>query len=408
MHGPPKRHPAIQAQRGQAFLLLVLLIVVGAGGLIYSMASPGRNAIERDKLTQAALVQAREALIGFAAGLQYSGTERPGNLPCPDVDGFGSQGNNCDSDRVRIGRLPWKSLGLPDLRDGYGEPLWYAVSANFRKSTAAAIALNSNTPGNLTVTGSTPASNVIAIVFAPGPAFGNQDRNPSTTSTCTTTGTSKKNHLCPTNYLENGNENADTTFFTGQVTTTFNDKLLLITSENLFPAVEMRVVQEARTVLRAFYGANGFFPFANAYGDGTYQCTNNQHSGRIPRYFTGNCKQDPAQPDWFGTGVNWPGWFFSNNWHHVVFYAVSSKCAKPTSPACTASGGLLTVSTMPPPNSNIRALFIAPGRALASQARPCATITDCLEDAENTNGDSTYVQPVVSLTVNDRMIIVSP
>jgi hypothetical protein len=29
----------------------------------------------------------------------------------------------------RMGRLPWKTLRLPDLRDGHGERLWYEHAA---------------------------------------------------------------------------------------------------------------------------------------------------------------------------------------------------------------------------------------------------------------------------------------
>lgn len=406
MRATQKCCPGIRAQCGQTFLIMVLLIAVGAGALLYNLVSPGRIAIERDRQTHAALAQAKDALIGFAAGLQYSVTERPGNLPCPDISGFGSQGNNCNSDGVRIGRLPWKSLGLPELRDGHGEPLWYAVSDNFKKSTATGI-LNIDTPGNLTVTGSTPATNVIAIVFSPGPVVGSQDRNPNTTSACATTGTSMKNHLCATNFLEGGNENADTIFVSGPTTTTFNDKLLLITGDALFPPVEMRVAREARIALRTFYNNNLFFPYANAYSDGSYNCTNDELSGRIPQYFTDNCKLLPGDPAW--KNAAWPSWFFPNNWHHHLFYAVASKCAKPISPACIASGGMLTVNNMPSPNNNIRALIIAPGRALAGQPpRPCASVTDCLEDAENTNGDATYTASEVTPTVNDRLVVVSP
>jgi len=32
----------------------------------------------------------------------------------------------------RLGRLPWKTLGLPDLRDAFGERLWYAVSSKHK------------------------------------------------------------------------------------------------------------------------------------------------------------------------------------------------------------------------------------------------------------------------------------
>ena len=32
------------------------------------------------------------------------------------------------------GRLPWKTLAIPDLRDGAGERLWYAVSVRFKRN----------------------------------------------------------------------------------------------------------------------------------------------------------------------------------------------------------------------------------------------------------------------------------
>jgi hypothetical protein len=169
----------------------------------------------------------------------------------------------------------------------------------------------------------------------------------------------------------------------------------------------MRVAREARTVLQAFYTANNFFPFANAYSDSSYACTDNQHSGRIPQYFTASCSLG-SSTNWLGNGAAMPAWFLSNNWHHVLFYAVASKCAKPVSSACAASGDMLTVNNMPPPNNNNRALIITPGRAFAGQARPCAAVTDCMEDAENTNGDSTYTASAVTPTVNDRLVVVSP
>jgi hypothetical protein len=299
-------------------------------------------------------------------------------------------GNECPS---YVGRLPWRTLDLPDLRDASGERLWYALSRAFRDDDSAQ-PINSNTSGTLTVTGSAPATNVIAIVFAPGAVVGAQTHDAANLNSVA-------------NYLEGGNEaSGTTTFITGAASGTFNDRLLAITSDALFPAVETRVAREARTALLAFYNVNSFFPFANAYSDGTYQCTMDQYSGRIPRYFTDQCKADPADPDW--KGATWPNWFFANSWHQVAFYAVASKCAKPASPACSAAGGLITVNNYPPPNSNIQALVIMPGRAFAGQTRPCAAATDCLEDAENTDGDADFTKTAVTPTVNDRLLVVSP
>lgn len=386
------RSPRIRSlQRGQALLAVLAILGIAIGALIYSTVSPVSFAIENDRTTYMALAQARDALIGYAA----KDGNRPGSLPCPDTDNNGSAqlfaGSNCPS---YIGRLPWRTLGLPDPRDGSGERLWYAVSRDFARNPWGAPALNSSTAGQLTITGAAPLSNVIAIVFAPGAVVGSQVRDAA-------------NQNSAASYLEGGNEVSGTTMFTtGSANDSFNDKLLAITSDALFPVVEMRVAREARAVLQSFYGANGFFPYANAYGDDSYSCAENQYTDRIPRFFTDKCKADPADPDW--KGVTWPAWFFNNNWHQVVFYAVASKCARPSSPACSASGSLLTISSMPPPNNNIQALIIMPGRALPGQTRPCAGVSDCLEDPENTNADSVFVKSAITATVNDRLIVVAP
>src|SRR5262249_1597874 len=147
-------------QRGQAMLLSVLLLGVGVSAIVFSFVTPAKTAIESDKKTAAALKQARDALIGRAAADQTI----PGSLPCPDTDDDGSAelfaGNQCPA---YLGRLPWRTLGLPDLRDGSGERLWYALSPNFRDDSSAS-PLNSDTAGQLAITGITPAANVIAII----------------------------------------------------------------------------------------------------------------------------------------------------------------------------------------------------------------------------------------------------
>lgn len=387
-------------QHGQILVAVAFIISIATAAALYTFLNPSPRYVEEQKNTARALAMARDALIGRAAG----DDNRPGSLPCPDrVTSIGTNvpndgiadllvGNECPS---YIGRLPWRTLDLPDLRDGSGERLWYALSRAFRDDDSAQ-PINSNSVGNLSVTGSLTANNVIAVVFAPGAVVGSQVRDAA-----------NANNVA--NYLEGGNEVLGATAFTAAAPSTgFNDQMLAIGSDALFPVVEARVAREARNVLNAFYNdpANGYFPFANAYGDNTYQCTDNQHSGRIPRFFADWCKTDPADPDW--KGVTWPGWFYANNWHEVVFYAVASKCAKPSSPACSASGGLLTVTGLPAPNNNIQALIFMPGRSFTGQVRPCGSVTDCLEDAENTDGDTDFNKPTVTPTVNDRLLVVSP
>src|ERR1700675_860066 len=128
----PRRRRIVARQKGFALMLLLLLVGAGVGAALFSFLSSSRLGLERDQKTTAALAQAKDALIGRAA----SDNNRPGSLPCPDTNNDGSAelfvGNNCPS---YIGRLPWRTLGLPDLRDSSGERLWYALSSTLRDHT---------------------------------------------------------------------------------------------------------------------------------------------------------------------------------------------------------------------------------------------------------------------------------
>jgi hypothetical protein len=383
---------------GQMLVAIAFIVTLFTGAVLYAFASWDTRRHDDVQTTATVLAQAREALIGRAA----ADNNRPGTLPCPDIstnipgtnipnDGIADllSGNECPN---YIGRLPWRTLGLSDLRDASGERLWYVLSRSFRDDDSAQ-PINTNTAGTLSITGKLTASNVIAIVFSPGGAVGTQVRDAANANSVA-------------NYLEGGNEVSGTTAFNAAAPgATFNDQLLAITSDVLFPIVEARVAREARTVLSAFYNSNGFLPYANAYGDGTYRCTDARYSGRIPRFFADWCKINPSDADW--TGASWPAWFFANTWHEVIFYAVSPKCAAPASPACSGPGSFLTVNGQPAPNNNIRSIVIMPGRAFAGQSRPCATASDCLEDAANTDGDVIFSKSPITPTANDRLLVVS-
>jgi hypothetical protein len=370
---------------------MLLVLGIGLGGVAYALLSPHSPELEAQSRTSTALALARDALLGYAA----RDPNRPGQLPCPDTDNNGSAqlyaGSYCPNE---VGHLPWRTLGLPDPRDGSGERLWYAVARAHSRNPASAPPLNADTPGVLAVVGSAPATDVVAIVFAPGTVVGNQRRDAA-------------NQNLAHQYLEGGNETAGTTtFVTAPAGATFNDRLLAVTRDALVAVVEMRVAREARAVLRAFFTAHGYLPFANAYADGTYRCTSGYHAGRIPRFFASECKLSATDPDW--SGVTWPTWFFSNDWHRSLFYAVASRCTQPSLPGCGASGSLLAVTDLAAPNDNLQALLILPGRGLGTQSRPCLAVIDCLEDAENADGDFVYARGSVSAGRNDRLMVVSP
>lgn len=185
------------ARQGGGAMLLALsamiLVAASAGAAVLTSAAASAR---RDSATERALGQAREALIAYAADRPIDSHVGPGYLPCPDLDNDGWAEAICGSlsghlgQAERIGRLPWKTLGLPDLRDGHGERLWYAVSTRYKGllNCAASEACVDMTPpvalGTITVRTSSGAvihdgrladpaaasrGGAAAVVIAPGP-----------------------------------------------------------------------------------------------------------------------------------------------------------------------------------------------------------------------------------------------
>lgn len=414
---PKNRLPPASRQRGVALMLLLLLVSVGALAVFLSGLNRATVQLERDRITNEALAQAKAALIGYALTSETSSTEtqpRPGNFPCPDNDGPGSSGYGIeDSSCVagRIGRLPWKTLGLPELRDGSGEVLWYALSGNFRRRSIASTIINSDTKGTLLVYGADGSTLLtgagaegIAVVFAPGASLG-QDRSPSAMAVCPTTGTTIARNLCAANYLENysstvGNAITNGPFYAGNLSDIFNDRLLVIATKDLMPALEPRVAKAVKTALQNYYNANGYYPFPAKYDNcGATTCTSDasQRRGRLPRNAATTA---PATVDWPGTPEL--SWLFSNQWNRVLYYAVGNSFV--SGGAGTCPSGCLSASAI----QNVAALFFMPGSPVGSVTRPTNSLSDYLEDAENRDGwqagaNDIYVTPTSISQDRDRI-----
>ena len=250
----------------------MLLLGVGVTLLAISASGDATRAVKAEGNTRRAFAEAKEALIGRAA----ADDNRPGSLPCPDTDDDGSAellvGINCPS---YLGRLPWRTLGLPDLRDESGERLWYALSPRFRDDNS--VQINSDTKGSLTVysnatavtltkafaAGTPPAgTDAVAVIFAPGLAHSGQARG-LTTATCATTGTSIAQSLCAGNYLEawSGVTNATApnagtglgTYIIAPRGPGFNDALAVLRTAELMPVIERRVATDVTDALQAYF-----------------------------------------------------------------------------------------------------------------------------------------------------------
>ncbi|HEX5363326.1 MAG TPA: hypothetical protein VFW59_03580 [Gallionella sp.] len=379
-------------QNGLALVAILAILVVGGTAVLIGSLSITALHNAQQEATSAALAQAKDGLIGYAISSENAGgaTARPGNFPCPDTDapgtsGYGTEQASCAAGA--IGRLPWKTLGLPELRDGSGEPLWYALSGNFRKSAAR---INSDTRGTLLVydhdgsTLLTPSGNeAVAIILAPGNITGSQQRNSST------------DKVTASNYLDaaKGQNNATTggPFIAADKSETFNDRLLVIRTRDFIPTVEKRVAKELKSILENYRAANGVYPypapFSSCYTNSTCTSDTNTCRGRLP--------YTALPQDWGGSyslpqTASGSPWFINNRWFTVIYYSAGTSRLSTAPAGCNAT---LDVS-----GSSTPALFFLPGTPLGGVTRtyPNNNLSWYLEDAENQNMDNNYVAPTTN------------
>ena len=266
-----------RAQRGIALLMILAIVVAGGVSIAVRSFNAAATKADRYRATQAALDEAKAALIAYAVSHQ----NRPGSLPCPDADNDGNSDGSGVSCTTLIGRLPWITLGLPDLRDSASERLWYAVSDDFQANST--VALNSDTAfrtGNASLTvvglGNTPVTNIAAIVFAPGPTLQRAD-GVAQSRACPGTACSVASNFLDISGTDNANN--DTTFVAGDESLTFNDRLLPIYSDDIMAPVEKRAGREIAQKLRDHFDAwkntanvlstKGFYPWPATFSNPT-------------------------------------------------------------------------------------------------------------------------------------------
>jgi len=218
----------------------MLMFVSAASFVFLSRLNAASQQAYRDQQTMRALKEAKEALLGRA----IADANRPGSLPCPDTDNDGSSqlfaGPNCPS---YVGRLPFRTIDMNDLRDGSGERLWYAMSSNYKDYDSGE--LNSDTPGLISVDGN---SDIVAVVVAPGGAGAGQNRVSNSVA----------------DYLEDANSDGDTSYATSGGGN-FNDRIIIITRTELMAAIEQRIAREATNCLDAYaIGSGTKYPFPEA------------------------------------------------------------------------------------------------------------------------------------------------
>ena len=392
----------LSKQQGIALLAFVAALVTAATAItVTALNRSSQNVhIARDKITAAALAQAKEALIGRAV----TDENRPGSLPCPDTNNDGTaelfSGTNCPS---YIGRLPWRTLGMPDISDGSRERLWYALSNRFRDN-AAAEPINSDTLGNRAVytpgtqydqAGNLLTEQAIAIIFSAGDVLAGQNRMAANINNA--------NHYlerlnCPgTNCRDNTAGTGP--FIAGPVfdssrNSLLNDQLLVIQIKDIIPNIEKRITKEANNWLLAYYSANSYYPYPAEYTVCDHEhCRGNSSvcRGRFPRSEASG-------------SANWspPEWFRNNQWYRGIYYSVGAGSLQ--NPAGVTCANTLSVAGIA-----ARALFFTPGTPIGTLTRPSNTLASYLEDAENQDGwsaspNDVYVLPTSNTLDRDRLV----
>ena len=184
----------VHNQSGAALIILLTIFILGSVTFLLSQLNERAHYLLDDQAqTIRALTQAKESLLGFAATYAQNPDHEvklQGYLPCPDKDGDGSVETPCQKKgETVIGRFPWRTLGLPPLRDGSGECLWYAVSGNFKDNPKQVLTSDSNgllvikNAKDEVITGKTISDRAIAVIFAPGRFTKNQNREVTVTLT---------------------------------------------------------------------------------------------------------------------------------------------------------------------------------------------------------------------------------
>lgn len=228
-------------------MIMIVLLVMGAlYGVVSQLDLVGARA-GRAQANQGALLQAKEALIGFATTYRDTHLDQVfGYLPCPDTTGDGVSDACGAAGTTVVGLFPYRTLGLQDLRDSEGGCLWYAVSGTF-KDNPKATPMNWDTQGNILlqdVNGTTVFApddangGAAAVIIAAGLPLGGQNRTANPATVC---GTVPAEFAA---YLDGGSAFPSAGTVTmregSSGSTTNNDLMLAVTPQEIFSRIIAR------------------------------------------------------------------------------------------------------------------------------------------------------------------------
>ncbi len=363
------------------FGILIIISSFIVSHLSQSKASVLNTQIQNRENDIAILTQAQNALLGFA--INYTWSEKhfiPGYLPCPNLtDQIGQMNSSCGGvNENSIGCLPWRSIGIPRLKDSSGNDLWYAVSGNYKYSaTNPNIVVSLITPENVGQLKVKTENDVIAVIISPnklvsaGQTVSCNDVKSFLEQKGILTTTSNTDWAFNEDYLSNN----------GFKISKINQNIYSIVSKYLSKWIGIRV-QECLNL----YG--GRFPWAAKlvippeildYDDDTDQLKGHIAQTLANSIATNNTLSPTWKIDKYGYTCflegssnsiyswNWKGWW--EKWRETVFIIVNQKNTPDVSQTTDTT---LTVDGQPS-GSNSKFIIIVGGRKLQNQTRTTNT-----------------------------------
>ena len=221
-----------------------MMTVLAMGVVWYTVGALGKAApttAGRETKTGIALQNAKKALLAYVAlyAAQSSAIE-PGQMPCPEflssigTSTQGQAGTSCSNASPTVGRLPWETLGVDEIRDGYGEAIWYVLSPGFRSAP-----INFETPGQLTYNGNPYAA--VALLIAPGAPLNTLSDPAAPPAGCGKVNqqqsTRNTGPLVPANFLECGNDGGTANYAIPGPSEWTNDRVIAITAAEWAQAI---------------------------------------------------------------------------------------------------------------------------------------------------------------------------
>jgi len=287
-------------QKGVIVLAIMLMLLAGSSYMLVKKFNANAIKARADVKTQQAMKTAKQALISYAVTYpdNVNPDEGPGYLLCPDINNDGVAGSSCsDAGNTTTGRLPFKTLELEEIRDGSGTRLWYAISENYRNNPKQ-VPLNSDTAGQLTVLQESGGAcispgciqDVVAVIIAPGEPLSGQDDRGGVAENIS-------------DYLEAENANFEP-FFAQSGGADFNDRITIITRDEVMAAVEKRILGDVSKTFVNYQDIYNAFPWLSPYSapeTSEFHGETSVYAGHIPFHWSndapGTTNRNPFNSD---------------------------------------------------------------------------------------------------------------